>query len=339
MRGPVDDAQAMDLAASLAALGPAYGPNPRVGAVITSADGRVVGEGFHRGAGTAHAEVAAIETARGSGEDLAGCTAYVTLEPCNHTGRTGPCTDALTNAGVSRVIYAVADPNPEAGGGATTLRERGIDAVLAPHRAAEELNARWLSSMRLGRPHVIAKWAQTLDGKIAAADGSSFWITGHEARDHAHRTRAEVDAVLVGTGTVVADNPTLSARPADVESPHQPLRAVMGLTSTSGATVWRDDNAIALPTRSPQEALATLASREVRTVMVEGGARVLTAFLRAGLVEELNVYIAPMLLGSGTSAIDDLGIVTMAEALRGQDVTVTAVGVDCLVTAKVTKGK
>jgi diaminohydroxyphosphoribosylaminopyrimidine deaminase/5-amino-6-(5-phosphoribosylamino)uracil reductase len=310
-----------------------------VGAVITTADGRVVGEGFHRGAGTAHAEVAAIETARGAGEELAGCTAYVTLEPCNHTGRTGPCTDALTNAGVARVVYAVADPNPEAGGGAATLRERGIDATLSPHQGAESLNSRWLTSMRLGRPYVIAKWAQTLDGKIAAADGTSFWITGKEARDHAHRTRAEVDAVLVGTGTVIADDPSLSARPADVESPHQPLRAVMGLAFTPGAKVWRDDNAIALATRSPQQALATLASREVRTVVVEGGGQILTAFLRAGLVDELNVYIAPALLGSGTLAVGELGIATMTEALRGQDVTITALGVDCLVTAMVTKGK
>ncbi len=339
MRGPLNDAQAMDLAVSLAMLGPAYGPNPRVGAVITRPDGQLIGEGFHRGAGTAHAEVAAIEAARGRGEDLAGATAYVTLEPCDHTGRTGPCTDALTNAGVARVVYAVADPNPRAKGGANTLRERGIDAILAPHEAAEHVNARWLSSMRLGRPYVIAKWAQTLDGKIAAADASSFWITGPEARDHAHCTRAEVDVLLVGTATVISDNPELSARPTQVQSPHQPLRAVMGLTATPGAKVWRDDNAIALATRSPQEALALLAAREVRTVLVEGGGQILTAFLRAGVVDEVNVYIAPALLGSGTTAINDLGITTMAEALRGRDVTVTALGVDCLVTAKVTKGK
>ncbi|WP_291377837.1 bifunctional diaminohydroxyphosphoribosylaminopyrimidine deaminase/5-amino-6-(5-phosphoribosylamino)uracil reductase RibD [Demequina sp.] len=338
MTGPVDDAQAMDLAVSLASLGPAHGPNPRVGAVITRPDGRIIGEGFHRGAGTAHAEVAAMETARGAGEDLTGATAYVTLEPCNHTGRTGPCADALTNAGVARVVYAVADPNPEAGGGATTLRQRGIDVELVPHQGATDLNARWFASIHLGRPYVIAKWAQTLDGRIAAADGSSLWITGEEARDHAHHTRADVDAVLVGTGTVIADNPRLSARPAGVPTAHQPLRAVMGLTETPHAKVWRDDNAIHLATRSPQEALDALASREVRTVVVEGGAQVLTAFLRAGLVDELNVYIAPALLGSGAAAIGDVGIGTMADALRGEDVTVTGLGVDCLVTAKVTKG-
>jgi len=328
----------MDLAVSLAALGPAYGPNPRVGAVITNADGRVIGEGFHRGAGTPHGEIAAIEAARGAGEDLTGATAYVTLEPCDHTGRTGPCTDALTNAGVERVVYAVSDPNPEARGGARTLRDRGIEAVLVPHAGAELLNARWLASMRLGRPYVIAKWAQTLDGKIAAADGTSFWITGWEAREHAHELRARVDAIVVGTGTVLVDDPELSARPESVLEAHQPLRAIMGNRSTAGARVWRDENAVALSTHDPEEALAALWSREVRTVILEGGSAIHTAFLEAGLVDELNVYVAPVLLGTGTPAFADLGIRTMADALRGQDVTLETLGVDCLITAHLPKG-
>lgn len=339
MRGPLDDSQAMELAVSLAALGPAHGPNPRVGAVLTDSAGRVLGEGFHRGAGTAHGEVAAIEAARGAGKDTNGATAYVTLEPCDHTGRTGPCTDALTNAGVSRVVYAVADPNPQAQGGAHTLRDRGITVELAPHPGAEALNARWLAAMRLGRPYVIAKWAQTLDGKIAAADGSSFWVTGEEAREHVHRTRAEVDALLVGTGTVMADDPELSARPEGVELPHQPLRVVMGKRSTSGARVWRDSNALAARSHDPREVLQMLQERSLRTVVVEGGGSVLTAFFNAGLVDEVNVYIAPALLGNGIAAVNDLGIATMADALRGRDVAVTALGADCLITAHMTKGK
>lgn len=339
MPGPLSDSQAMDLAVSLAALGPAHGPNPRVGAVLVDSQGRVIGEGFHRGAGTPHGEVAAIEAARGAGEETVGSTAYVTLEPCDHTGRTGPCTDALTNAGVSRVVYAVADPNPVAQGGAHTLRDRGTRVELVPHAGAEALNARWLTAMRLGRPYVIAKWAQTLDGKIAAADGSSFWITSEESRDHAHRTRAEVDALLVGTGTVLADDPALSARPAQVEHPHQPLRVIMGLTPTPGARVWRDANAMALETHDPAQALSMLEARQVRTVVVEGGARILTAFLHARLVDQINVYIAPALLGEGIAAVSGLGITTMADALRGEDVSVTALGVDCLVTARMTKGK
>jgi len=150
-----------------------------------------------------------------------------------------------------------------------------------------------LTAIREGRPYVIAKWAQTLDGKIAAADGTSFWITGREAREHAHQQRSLVDAILVGTGTVLVDDPELSARPESTPEAHQPLRAIMGNRSTAGARVWRDENAIALLTHDPEVALATLWEREVRTVIVEGGSAIHTAFLTAGLVDELNVYVAP----------------------------------------------
>ncbi len=330
---------AMARAVALAKLGPTYGPNPRVGAVFTDAHGVVLAEGFHRGAGTPHAEAAAIADALRAGIDLVGSIAYVTLEPCNHTGRTGPCAQALADAGVAQVVYAVADPNPQAGGGAETLANRGVDAQLAPYGPAASVNHRWLTAMRLGRPYVIAKWAQTLDGRIAASDGTSFWITGPESRDHAHLTRSRVDAILVGTGTVLADDPELSARPEGVLEPHQPLRAVMGLRRTPGARVWRDEHALALPTHDPAAALATLWDREVRTVIVEGGSAVLTAFLAAGLVDEIHAYVAPVLLGTGTAAFGDLGIGTMADALRGENVARTALGVDCLFTAQLTKGK
>lgn len=329
---------ALDRAVALALLGPSYGANPRVGAVITDRDGTVIAEGFHRGAGTAHAEAAALDYALSIGADLSEATAYVTLEPCNHTGRTGPCAVALADAGIGKVQYAVADPNPQAGGGEKTLRDRGVDVVHVHHQAAESLNHRWLTAMSHGRPYVIAKWGQTLDGRIAAADGTSFWITGEQARDHAHVSRASVDAVLVGTGTVLADDPELSARPAGELEPHQPLRVVMGMRSTAGARVWRDENAWRLATHDPVEVLDALWQREARTVIVEGGSAVLTAFLRAGLVDEVNVYIAPMLLGKGTLAVGELGIGTMADALRGQDVELKTLGVDCLVTAHLSKG-
>ena len=335
---PVDDSQAMDLAVSLAARGPAYGPNPRVGAVITDSAGRVLGKGFHRGAGTPHAEASARADALTTGTDVRGATAYVSLEPCNHTGRTGPCSAALADAGIARVVYAVEDPNPRAVGGAQFLVARGIAVVHTPHPRADAVNRKWLTAMRHGRPYVISKWAQTLDGKIAAADGTSFWITGPEAREHAHEARSRTDAIVVGTGTVLFDDPELSARPTSVPDPHQPLRAVMGNRSTAGARVWRDENAIALCTHDPAAALATLWEREVRTVIVEGGSAIHTAFLAAGLVDELNVYIAPVLLGAGTQAIGDVGIGTMADALRGQDVTLETLGVDCLVTAHLPKG-
>ncbi|WP_062464616.1 bifunctional diaminohydroxyphosphoribosylaminopyrimidine deaminase/5-amino-6-(5-phosphoribosylamino)uracil reductase RibD [Demequina soli] len=334
----MDDAAHLTRAVELALRGPAYGPNPRVGCVIVSRDGVVLGEGWHHGAGTPHAEPTALDDAARRGNDVTGATAYVTLEPCNHTGRTGPCTDALTRAGIGAVVYAVEDPNPEAAGGGEVLRSRGIDARFTPLDAAAAVTRRWRGAVAHQRPWVIAKWAQTLDGRTAAADGTSFWITGEEARAHAHGVRAEVDAILVGTGTVRADDPALSARPPHVADPHQPLRAVMGLTDTFGAKVWRDDHAVALRTRDPHEALAALEAREVRTVVVEGGGTITTAFLRAGLVDEVHAYIAPAILGSGTNAVGDLGIATMGGALRGLDVTATVLGVDTLVTAFFQRG-
>lgn len=331
----LDPAGAMARAVELATLGPAHGPNPRVGAVITSATGEVLGEGWHHGAGTAHAEVKAIEDAAHRGNSLQGATAYVTLEPCAHTGRTGPCVDALTQAGIAVVRYAVADPNPSARGGGQILVSRGIDARLQPWAAAAELNRTWLAAVGRGRPYVIAKWAQTLDGRSAAADGSSFWITGEQAREHAHSVRAQADAMVVGTGTVLADDPLLSARPNGVESAHQPLRVVMGLRDTSGQRVWRDGNALAARTRDPREVLTMLAEIEKRTVVVEGGSVVITAFLAAGLVDEIHAYIAPALLGEGTPAIGALGIGTMAQALRAQRIESVALGADTLIRALV----
>lgn len=329
---------AMDRAIALAALGPEFGPNPRVGAVITDDAGVVLAEGFHCGAGTPHAEAAALTEALTAGTNVRGAIAYVNLEPCNHTGRTGPCSQALADAGITRVVYAVEDPNPHAVGGAQYLGARGVEVIYAPHPRAEAINRTWLTAMRLGRPYVIAKWAQTLDGKIAATDGTSFWITGCEARAHAHQVRSRVDAILVGTGTVILDDPELSARPESSSPAHQPLRAVMGMRSTAEARVWRDHNVLALRTHDPVAALATLWEHEVRTVIIEGGSVIHTAFLTAGLVDELNIYIAPALLGAGTQAVADLGIRTMADALRGQDVSLETLGVDCLVTAHLPKG-
>ncbi|GIG54595.1 bifunctional diaminohydroxyphosphoribosylaminopyrimidine deaminase/5-amino-6-(5-phosphoribosylamino)uracil reductase RibD [Demequina activiva] len=329
---------ALARAVTIAARGPEHGPNPRVGCVIIAEDGTTLGEGWHRGAGTPHAEVAAIADARSAGRDVRGATAVVTLEPCAHTGRTGPCVDALTQAGVAQVRYAVPDPGDASSGGAAVLNERGIPAVHVPDAGASALTRRWVTAMRLRRPYVIAKWASTLDGRMAAADGTSVWITGDEARDHAHHVRAGVDAIAVGTGTVRADDPRLSARPGGEESAHQPLRAVIGQSETTGAQVWRDANAIALRTRDPHEALAILHAREVRTLVVEGGPTVLSALVREGLVDEVNAYIAPALLGAGPSAIEDLGIGTMSSALRGQDVNFQPLGADILVTAHFSRG-
>lgn len=285
-----------------------------------------------------HAEADALARARAGGVDVAGATAYVTLEPCNHTGRTGPCAVALADAGIARVVYAVADPNAAAAGGAAYLRGRGVDVALEPHAGAAEVNRRWLVAMARERPYVIAKWASTLDGRTAAADGTSFWITGEEAREHAHHVRATVDAIIVGTGTVAVDDPELSARPAGVENPHQPLRIVMGERETATARVWRDANAERVAERNPSVGLAVAWEKECRVVLVEGGATLTTAFLREGLVDEVHAYIAPAILGAGPTAVGDLGIGTMAGALRGMDVTVTRLGADTLVTAILTEG-
>ncbi len=326
-------ADAMARAVELAMLGPAHGPNPQVGCVITSADGEVLGEGYHRGAGTAHAEVAALAAAAEAGNDVAGATAYVTLEPCRHTGRTGPCSVALREAGIGAVVYAVADPGDDSAGGARELADAGVQVSLAPTLAATALTRRWVASMTLGRPWVIAKFAATLDGRTAAADGTSFWITGEVAREHAHAERAAVDAIVVGTGTVVADAPSLTARPGGEPAPHQPLRVVVGLRDVKldapGGEVLQ------LRTHNVAEVVAALAARDARVAIVEGGATLMTAFFAAGLVDEVHAYIAPTLLGAGTAAVGDIGIATMSQALRLVDVTVTPLGADTLVAGRV----
>lgn len=328
----------MDRAVQLAYRGPAHGPNPRVGCVLLSPEGDLLGEGWHQGAGTPHAEPTAIADARTAGAQLTDATAVVTLEPCSHTGRTPPCVDALTEAGISQVIYAVPDPGKPSSGGAQALANRGISATLMPHHGATELTRRWHRAMTLGRPYVIAKWAATLDGRMSAVDGTAFWITGEHAREHAHTVRAQVDAIAVGTGTVAADNPSLSARPTGVDAPHQPLRVIIGSSPTTGAQVWRDSNAISVDSHDPAKVLAQLQTREIRTIVVEGGPTILAAFFHAGLVDEVNAYIAPALLGDGPSVVEGLGIATMAQALRGMDVTHTPLGDDILVTATFFEG-
>ncbi|WSG12163.1 bifunctional diaminohydroxyphosphoribosylaminopyrimidine deaminase/5-amino-6-(5-phosphoribosylamino)uracil reductase RibD [Nonomuraea sp. NBC_01738] len=218
------DGVRMARAVELAALGHGTtSPNPVVGCVVLDAAGNPAGEGHHAHAGGPHAEVVALEAA---GERARGGTAYVTLEPCDHTGRTGPCTEALLRAGVSRVVYAVADPSPAAAGGGERLRGHGVEVERGVLEAeAEAVNIEWLTATRLGRPHVTWKLAATLDGRSAAADGTSQWITSPEARTDVHRLRARADAVVAGIGTVLADDPHLTARPA--VHGRAPLRVVL----------------------------------------------------------------------------------------------------------------
>ncbi|WP_435799722.1 bifunctional diaminohydroxyphosphoribosylaminopyrimidine deaminase/5-amino-6-(5-phosphoribosylamino)uracil reductase RibD [Streptomyces goshikiensis] len=355
---PDTRATAMRRAIELAARGlGSTSPNPVVGCVITDARGTVVGEGWHQRAGGPHAEVHAL---RAAGPAARGGTAYVTLEPCNHTGRTGPCAQALIEAGVTRVVYAVSDPNPQASGGGATLRAAGIatEAGLL-EQEAEEGNAAWLTSVRRGRPHVLWKYAATLDGRIAAADGTSRWISSPESRADVHRLRAEADAVVVGSGTLRADDPHLAVRGRPGTDPaDQPLRVVLDTRATvrPGARVLDD----AAPTliavaedadtghlpgvdlvRLPADAngisvhalLAELHRRGVRSVLLEGGPTLAGAFVAAGAVDKVVGYLAPVLLGAGRTALGDAGIDTIADALRLRITETVRIGPDLRVTA------
>lgn len=331
---------AMRRALSLATHGPAVGANPQVGCVLLNADGVIVAEGWHRGAGTDHAEVDALSTLddTAGSRAAAGLTAVVTLEPCNHTGRTGPCAQALIDAGVARVVYALDDPNPIAGGGADRLRAAGIDVtsgVLADE--AEELLRPWLTSVRLGRPFVTVKWASTLDGRAAAADGTSQWITGTAARQRVHEQRGTHDAIAVGTGTVLADDPALTARGDGGELlAHQPIAVVFGTTPMPTDARLRQHPAglIEVGHRDLGTALHDLHERGIRRLYVEGGPTLASAFLRAGLVDEVLVYLAPLLLGGPRMALDDLGITTMTEARALSIHRIETLGDDLLIVAR-----
>lgn len=333
----MDETAAMDRALLLARRGPEHGPNPRVGCVLLAPDGSVLAEGWHRGAGTSHAEIAALAAARAARRSTRGATAVVTLEPCDHTGRTGPCSEALLRAGVHRVVFAVEDPNPVAAGGAARLRAAGVD-VVSGVRAAEaaQLLEVWAFAVRTGRPFVTLKTAATLDGRVAAADGTSRWITGPEARAHAHAVRAGVDAIAVTTGTVLADDPELTARTPEGDlDAHQPLRVVVGERDVPAGARVRGPGGELVHVRShdPADVLAELAARQVRHLLVEGGPALAGAFLRAGLVDRLHAYVAPVLLGAGPSVVPDLGVTTIADALRLHTVSVEPLGPDVLVTA------
>jgi diaminohydroxyphosphoribosylaminopyrimidine deaminase/5-amino-6-(5-phosphoribosylamino)uracil reductase len=319
-------AAAMRRALELAAQGPVTGGNPQVGCVLLNAAGEIVAEGWHHGAGTPHAEVDALSklpTTPGGRPDAADLTAVVTLEPCNHTGRTGPCSVALLNAGVARVVYALSDPGAASGGGAEHLRAGGVEVVggvLADE--AETFLHRWLTAVRRGRPWVMVKWASTLDGRAAASDGTSQWITGTASRQRVHEERAASDAILVGTGTALADDPSLTARGDGGElMPHQPIPVVVGEREVPADAQLRQHPAGLIETRSGHgrdlaAVLADLNSRGLRRVYVEGGPTLASAIVAAGYADEFSIYLAPVLLGGNRLALGDIGIPTIGQALR-----------------------
>jgi diaminohydroxyphosphoribosylaminopyrimidine deaminase/5-amino-6-(5-phosphoribosylamino)uracil reductase len=351
------------MARALALAGGARGltsPNPMVGAVVVR-DGVLVGEGLHRRAGAPHAEVEALGAA---GEKARGGTLYVTLEPCNHHGRTPPCVPAVLASGVARVVIATADPNPRvAGGGADALQAAGLQVSVGCLAAvARTLNRSFFTAMRRQRPHVTLKCAMSLDGKIADAAGRARWITGVAARREAHRMRAESDAVVVGIGTALADDPALDVR-LDPPWPRQPLRVVVdsrARLSPAARLITAGDPAravIAVTEAAPGDRVATLAgcgatvlpckARQGRVdltdllarlfamhaiaILLEGGAALNAAFLDAGVVDRAAFFLAPIVLGGLTApgAVAGAGY-PLGEAIRLTDVAARPVGRDWL---------
>lgn len=296
-------------------------PNPWVGCVLVTADGRSF-TGATEPPGGRHAERVALDAAAAAGADTVGATAYVTLEPCSHHGRTPPCADALVQAGVARVVLALTDPDPKvAGRGIERLRAAGIEVRTGVHEAAAAVQlAPYLHHRRTGRPFVVLKLATTLDGRIAAADGTSQWITGVEARTAAHRLRAESDAILVGAGTVRTDDPTLTTRL--VEGP-SPRRVVLGRAPQDAKVhpclEWQGE----LP-----DLLDRLGSEGVLQAMVEGGARVAGAFHTAGLVDRYVLHLAPALMGDGDGALHGVTTSTISDLWRGRIVSLRQLGDD-----------
>jgi diaminohydroxyphosphoribosylaminopyrimidine deaminase/5-amino-6-(5-phosphoribosylamino)uracil reductase len=332
MTAPAQITAAMHLAIEQAqrVKGSTY-PNPPVGAVIVNAGGEIVGVGATEPAGGPHAEVVAL---RAAGERAVGGTAVMTLEPCNHHGRTPPCVDALVAAGVAAVVYAASDPNPVAAGGATRLQAADVEVTAGV--CAEEVTTgslrEWLHKQRTGLPHVTLKFAASIDGRSAAADGSSQWITGDAARADVHRRRAAADAIIVGTGTVFADNPSLTARlPNGGLAEHQPLRVVVGkreIPPESNVTLG-DSPTMVLHSHDPHEVIGALSART--DVIVEGGPTVAGAFLRAGVIDRILAYVAPVLLGGPFSAVDDVGVAGIGSALRWRYDGVERIGPDLLI--------
>lgn len=330
-------------------------PNPLVGAVIVQ-DGKIVGEGFHPGAGHPHAEVFAL---REAGDLATGATIYVNLEPCNHYGRTPPCSEALVAAGVAKVVVGMVDPNPlVAGGGIARLRDAGIEVLTGVEtEACQKLNEAFVHRILYHQPFGILKYAMTLDGKIATSTGHSTWVTGEEARSEVHRLRVGCDAVIVGGNTVRLDNPQLTSHRV---GPHNPLRVVMSRTLDlpRSARLWDTTEAetlvltepsvnpefqeflrtkgvevVELSPLTPATVMAELYNRQFLSVLWECGGTLAAKAVAEGAVQKILAFIAPKIIGgpAAPSPVGELGLTTMAEALTLDRVAVRSVGLDCLI--------
>ncbi|MCJ7490839.1 MAG: bifunctional diaminohydroxyphosphoribosylaminopyrimidine deaminase/5-amino-6-(5-phosphoribosylamino)uracil reductase RibD, partial [Dehalococcoidia bacterium] len=363
-------ARALELARQ--ALG-TTSPNPAVGAVLVK-DGRVIGEGHTQPPGGPHAEVVAIEQA---GDAARGSTLYVTLEPCRHFGRTPPCTKAIIDAGIREVRFSHEDPDPHGRGqAARELREAGIDVHAGEGEAeARRINEAYIKQRLTGLPFVIAKWAMSLDGKIAATSGDSRWVSGPETREWSHRLRTQIDAIMVGVRTILVDDPQLTARPGgavptgrQVDSGRQPLRIVADsrgrmpvtarvldgpgrallATTEASSAVWRKQmteagaEVLVLPDVEGRVDVAALlrvlGERQTLSLLVEGGGELLGSFFDCGLVDKMHAVIAPLVIGGrdAPAAVAGRGVERMAEALRLRDVVVDRLGEDTLATGYVT---
>lgn len=299
-------------------------PNPPVGCALIDVSGELIATGATSPAGGPHAEINALAAA---GDRAHGATAVVTLEPCNHTGRTGPCSHALVHAGVTRVVYLTADPFEPAAGGADYLRDQGVEVLFEPRRIAALQP--WLRSVHHGRPSVTLKFAATLDGFTAAVDGTSKWITGEAARQLVHEDRATRDAIIVGTGTALADDPSLTARYPDGSlRENQPCRVVVGTRSLPTGNLMR----LGFEQYSTiDEALDALWESGARDVLVEGGASLAASFLERDLVDAVQAYVAPALLGLGRGVLDRAIAETISDARRFSTVMARSVGNDVLI--------
>ena len=305
-------------------------PNPPVGAVIVDAAGEIAGVGHTQPPGGPHAEIMALKMA---GEKARGGTAVVTLEPCNHTGRTGPCAQALIDASLGSVYFLHPDPTPKAAGGAAALAAAGITVgtVEAP-AGVEDVLIPWLTAMELGRPHVTLKFAQSLDGFTAAVDGTSQWITGARAREHVHIDRARRDAILIGTGTALADNPSLTARyPDGGLRDNQPRRVVVGRRDVAKHGAHYLARLGFEQYATPQAALAELYASGARDVLVEGGAGLASSMLELGYVDSIQAYLGNVILGEGTGVLKHAAASTLAEAPRWCRHSVKVLGDDVLI--------
>lgn len=301
-------------------------PNPIVGAVITSSTGEFISEGFHQG--TDHAEVIAISAAASI---PTGSIIYVSLEPCNHHGKTPPCTDAIIKSGISKVVFAVCDPNPIAAGGAKHLQGAGIEVEFGLcYEEASYANRAWLTKVANDRPRITWKIASTMDGKVAASDGSSKWITGELARADVALMRSQADAIVTTTATVNADDPLLTSKGLG----NNPVRIVLGDTeiAASSQILGKDAETVIIKSRDPQELIAFANERGFNQLLIESGPTFGTALLSQNLIDEIVLFQAPTYLGSGTPAISDLGITNISGRLDFEITDVEIIGADLKIT-------